>query len=70
MNGKKAKQLRREANYHPQDHRDYVQVNLSRQVLNPKNSFEMKQGTIELTDDSPRYLYQQLKKEYYQNKGK
>jgi len=61
MNKKIARQLRKEANYHPGQPRQYHIVNKSRKQTSPG---VFKQGTIELVDSDPRALYKELKKEY------
>ena len=61
MNTKTAKRLRKEANYHPSQPRDYIFFNKSRK--NPKSK-----GTVELADHDQRVLYNQLKAEYYEEK--
>lgn len=61
MNAKTARRLRKEANYHPSQVREYKVVNMSRKI---KLNKERKSGTIELVDSDPRALYKELKKEY------
>lgn len=65
MNTKVAKRLRKEAMFHPSEPREYVTINNSRKF---KQSGGIKEGTIQLTDDSSRTLYNELKKEYYEKK--
>lgn len=65
MNSRKARQLRKEAGYHPGQSRDYHIVNKSKKR---KDATTFKSGTIELQDTCSRVLYQELKKEYYGSK--
>lgn len=58
MNAKKARQLRKEAMYHPSQERSYIRVNKSR--ANPNK------GTVELEESCSRSLYKSLKKDYYE----
>ena len=58
MNAKKARQLRKDAMYHPSQERSYVRVNKSQK--NPNR------GTIELDEHCNRSLYKGLKKDYYE----
>lgn len=60
MNNKTARRLRKEANYHPTQERQYHVVNKSRKI--DKNGLA-KHGTVELVDSDPRTLYKELKKE-------
>lgn len=62
MNTKTAKRLRRAANYHPTQPRQYEEV-----VRSPRKAKAHKKS-LELTASCSRYLYQELKKEYYANK--
>lgn len=69
MTKKVARQLRKDVNYHPADPREYRIVNKSKKlkgIINGQAVF--KQGTVELSDSCSRSLYQELKKEYEENK--
>lgn len=66
MNNKTARRLRKEANYHPRQPREYHIVNKSRKI---KKNGQIKHGTVELIDADPRTLYKELKKEYNENKN-
>lgn len=65
MNAKKARQLRKDAHYHPTQERSYTVVNKSRRLKNKAGEF--KSGTVELNESCSRTLYNELKKEFYGN---
>lgn len=74
MNTKAAKRLRREIGYHPRDERKYASKSFKRkiQTVDVKTKkpkiIEVELKSVEIHPSDKRSLYQEMKKEYWENK--